>query len=251
MLKKRIVARIDVKNEFVIKGIQLEGLRKVGDPYLLACRYYSEGIDEIVFMDSVASLYGRNNLFNIIDAACRDVFVPITVGGGIRSLGDIELALKSGADKVAINTQAIKTPDFITVAAKTFGSQCIVASIEAKRSGNAWEAYMDCGRERSGMDAVVWAKQLETLGAGEILVTSVDMEGTRKGFDTNLIKQISDLVSVPVVASGGAGSSAHVAALFNAGGAEAVAIASLFHYNTCSVVALKRQLAELGMMVRL
>lgn len=250
MLKKRIIARIDVKNEFVIKGIHLEGLRKVGNPHELAVRYYEAGIDEIIFMDAVASLYGRNNLFHIIEQACRDVFVPITVGGGIRSLGDIEQALKSGADKVALNTQAVKTPQLISEAARVFGSQCIIASIEAKRLGTSWEAYVDNGREHTGIDAIQWSTRLEELGAGEILVTSVDREGTKSGFDTELVSSVCEHVTVPVIACGGAGQFTHVADLFDACQPDAVTLASLLHYNLTTVGMLKSDLAGRGVSVR-
>lgn len=250
MLKKRIIARIDVKNEFVIKGIHLEGLRKIGNPHELAVRYYETGIDEIIFMDAVASLYGRNNLFHIIEQACRDVFVPITVGGGIRSLVDIEQALKSGADKVALNTQAVKTPQFISEAARVFGSQCIIASIEAKRLGSSWEAYVDNGREHTGIDAIQWSKHMEELGAGEILVTSVDREGTKSGFDTELVSSVCEQVTIPVIACGGAGQVTHVADLFDACQPDAVALASLLHYNLTTVDMLKSNLAGRGVSVR-
>ncbi len=161
-----MIARLDIKNDFVIKGIHLEGLRKVGNPNELARKYYEEGIDEILFMDAVASLYERNNIFPTIERACKEVFIPITVAGGIRSIQDIAAALKAGADKIGINTQAIKTPNIITEASRIYGSQCIVGSIEAKRKGNCWEAYIDNGREETGIDAVEWACRLEELGAG-------------------------------------------------------------------------------------
>jgi cyclase len=231
MKKIRLIARIDVKNEYVIKGIHLEGLRKIGDPNQIAVKYYREGIDEIIFMDAVASLYGRNNLFHIIERACEDIFVPITVGGGIRSVSDIEKALRSGADKVAINTQAIKTPLLIKEAAKIFGSQCIVGSIEAKRKTDTWEAYVDTGREATGINAVSWAKQLQGLGAGEIFLTSVDTEGTRKGFDVDLVRAVTDAVSIPVIANGGAGKLEHIKALIEGADVDAVAAASILHYN--------------------
>lgn len=250
MLKKRVVARIDIKNEHVIKGIHLEGVRKVGNPHEMAVAYYEGGIDEILFMDAVASLYGRNNLFHIIEGACRDVFVPITVGGGIRSLQDIESALKSGADKVAINTQAVKTPDLVTEAARRFGSQCIVASVEAKRVPGGWEAYCDNGRERTGKDAAAWASRLESLGAGELLVTSVDREGTRQGFDLELLEAVAAGASIPVIASGGAGTSAHVVEAFAKSGCDAVAVASLIHYNLEPIGAVKSALREAGIRVR-
>jgi cyclase len=249
--RTRIIARIDVKNEYVIKGIHLEGLRKVGDPIELARKYYHAGVDEILFMDAVASLYGRNNLFHIIEMACREVFIPITIGGGIRSVEDIDKALKSGADKISLNTQAIKQPELITKAAEIYGSQCIVASIEAKYKNGWWEAYVDNGREETGIDVVEWAQELERLGAGEILLTSVDMEGTKKGFDQALIEQVYSKVNIPVIISGGAGSPAQVAALAKHVDLDAVAFASILHYNTYTVNEIKEQLVTEGMNVRI
>jgi cyclase len=251
MHKTRLIARIDVKNEFVIKGIHLEGLRKIGDPNVLAKKYYDEGIDEIVFMDAVASLYGRNNLFHIIEKACREVFIPITIGGGIRAVVDIEKALKSGADKIALNTQAIKTPEIIREASRIYGSQCIVGSIEAKRKGGNWEAYIDNGREETGVDAVEWARKLEELGAGELIVTSIDQEGTKKGFDIELMKKISSMVSIPVIASGGAGNTQHISTLCQQTDVSAVAIASIIHYNLASVNAVKTELLKQEIPVRI
>lgn len=249
--RTRIIARIDVKNEFVIKGIHLEGLRKVGDPIELARKYYQAGVDEILFMDAVASLYGRNNLFHIIETACREVFIPITIGGGIRSVEDIDKALKSGADKISLNTQAIKQPELITKAAEMYGSQCIVASIEAKQRNGWWEAYVDNGREETGINVVEWAVELERLGAGEILLTSIDMEGTKKGFDMALIEQVYSKVNIPVIISGGAGKPGHVSELAKHVDLDAVAFASILHYNTFGVKEIKEQLLADGMNVRL
>ena len=252
MTKKRIIARIDVKNEFAIKGIHLEGLRKVGNPNDLAKLYYEDGIDEIIFMDAVASYYDRNNLSSIIEQACHDVFVPITVGGGIRTTDNIQTALNSGADKVAINTQAVKDPKFIQRAAKIFGSQCIVASVEAKRIAHqTWEAYVDNGREPTGLDVITWVKQLETLGAGEIIVTSIDSEGVKKGFDLELNMAVSQAVSIPVIACGGAGKISHVCELMSIDDIDAVALASLLHYQMATVEELKRDLMFDGIKVRI
>ena len=250
MYKRRIIARIDVKNEFVIKGIHLEGLRKIGDPNKLAIKYYSEGIDEIIFMDAVASLYGRNNLFNIIENACKDVFIPITIGGGIRSINDIELALKSGADKIAINTQAIKNPEIIKNASRIYGSQCIVGSIEAKKKGSKWEAYVDNGREETGVDVLEWAKQIEQLGAGELIVTSIDQEGTKKGFDTELMQNVSKSLSIPVIASGGCGNLNHMTETFQNTDISGVAIASILHYDVISIKEIKKHLNHVGIKTR-
>ena len=251
MHKLRLISRLDIKNEFVIKGIHLEGLRKIGDPIELAKKYYKEGIDEIIFMDSVASLYDRNNLFHIIERACKEVFIPITIGGGIREISDIEDALKSGADKIAINTQAIKRPNIIKDASRIYGSQCIVGSIEAKRKGiNKWEAYIDNGREETGVDVLDWARRLEGLGIGEILVTSIDQEGTKKGFDIHLIEQISKLVSIPVIASGGAGNISHIEEAATKTTVNAVAIASLLHYNVSNIFDIKKHLINNKVLVR-
>jgi len=252
MSKKRIIARIDVKNEFVIKGIHLEGLRKVGDPNELAKKYYESGIDEIIFMDAVAAYYDRNSLSHIIKKACDDVFVPITVGGGIRTVENIQTALNSGADKVAINTQSVKDPSFITHASKTFGSQCIVASIDAKCIGDRkWEVYVDNGREPTGLDVIEWAKKLELLGAGEIMLTSIDYEGTKKGFDLQLNKAVSEAVSIPVIASGGAGKTSDITELMVESNVDAAAVASLFHYDLVTISEVKIGLSAEGIKVRM
>jgi len=250
MHKTRIIARLDIKNEFVIKGIHLEGLRKVGDPIELAKKYYLDGIDEIIFMDAVASLYERNNLFHIIEAACKEVFIPITIGGGLRSVQDIEKALKSGADKIALNSQAIKNPEIIKEASRIYGSQCIIGSIEAKKNGSSWEAYIDNGRESTGVNAIEWAKKLEDFGAGEILITSIDNEGTKKGFDSELVKIITKEVSIPIIVSGGAGNINHVEDVIKTCDPGGVAVASLIHYNLSSVSKIKEQLINSNLFVR-
>lgn len=242
----RVIARIDVKNEYVIKGIHLEGVRKIGDPNEMAVRYYRQGADEILFMDAVASLYNRNNLFSVIERSCRDVFIPITVGGGIRSLEDIRRALCSGADKVAINTAAVKRPELIREASEKIGSQSLIGSIEAKRVGSEWEAYMDNGRERTGLDAVRWARRLEELGAGEILVTSVDREGTRQGFDAELAVRICEAVRVPVILSGGLGSLEHLDALLDRVTPGAIATAAAVHYQRLSFDEIKQKVRTSG-----
>lgn len=230
--KKRIISRIDVKNEFVVKGIQLEGLRKLGNPNEMALKYYNEGIDEIIFMDAVAAYYDRNSLSHIIEMACENIFVPITVGGGIRKEEDIKELLSVGADKVAINTQAVKDPSFLTKMSKVFGSQCIVSSIVAKKvDKNRWEVYTDNGREPSGLDAVTWAKEVEKLGVGEILVTSVDKDGTKKGFDFELNEAISNAVSIPVIISGGAGDKKDILKALKSENIDAAAVASILHYK--------------------
>ena len=246
----RLVARIDIKNNFVIKGIQLEGLRKVGDPLTISKKYYEEGIDEIIFMDAVASLYERNNIFGIINNAAKHIFVPITIGGGIRKLGDIERALDSGADKIAINTQAIKSPNFINEAARIYGSQAIIGSIEAKKKDTFWEAYIDTGREETGIDVVSWAKELESRGAGELLITAIDKDGTKTGFDEELIQIISRLVSIPVISSGGAGNLNNIISLCNKTDTSGVAVASILHYQDHTVKEIKENMIKNNLNVR-
>lgn len=252
MAKKiRVIARLDVKNDFLVKGIQLEGLRKMGNPHDFAHSYYKAGIDEILYMDIVASLYNRNNLSDIVRRTTDDVFIPITVGGGLRSVKDVRAILAMGADKVAINTAAIKQPEIITAVAEAFGSQCMVLGIEAKRRRNAegWEAYYDNGREHSGLDVIEWARRGEQLGAGEILLTSVDQEGMEKGMDIALIQQVCEAVSIPVIVSGGCAGAAHAAQAAQAG-AGAVAIASILHYQKTTVPALKQDILQQGVEVR-
>jgi cyclase len=246
----RLVARLDIKGPNLIKGIQLEGLRVMGDPQVFATRYYEAGIDELLYMDIVASLYGRNNLVDIVRHTVRHVFVPMTVGGGVRSVEDVRELLLAGADKVALNTAATKNPELIGDIARRFGSQCVVLSIEAKRRPHGgWEAYTDNGRERTGLDAVEWARKGAALGAGEILLTSVDREGTRKGFDTELIEAVTGAVDVPVIASGGMGSTEHFVAAARHG-ASAVAMADCLHYGRLAVPAIREAARAAGLAVR-
>jgi len=243
MNKTRIIARLDVKNDFVIKGIHLEGLRKVGNPNEMAKKYYNQGVDEIIFMDAVAAYYDRNSLSHIIEKACKDVFVPITVGGGIRKIEDIQIALNAGADKTAVNTKAVQNPNFIKEASEVFGSQCIVSSIDAKKIGeNKWEVYVDNGREPTGRDVIEWAQEVESLGAGEIMLTSIDKEGTKKGFDIELNKMVSQIVTIPIISSGGAGKNKDIADVILNTDIDAVSIASLFHYNIEPIDSLKEYL---------
>jgi cyclase len=247
----RIIPRFDIKGPNVIKGVHLECLRIIGDPQELAARYYEEGADELIYMDVVASLYGRNNLLDIVEKASQNIFIPLTVGGGLRSLDDIKRVLRAGADKVAINTYAVSNPEFVTQAAKAFGSQCIVGSIEAKKVGEGkWEAYTDNGRIETGLDAVEWAKKLAKLGAGELLITSIDQEGTAKGYDVELVKQIAPHVSVPVIACGGAGKPEDMIDIVKNGYADAVAAAHIFHYNKYSIKSVKDELQNNEIPVR-
>lgn len=248
----RLIARLDIKTLNVIKGIHLEGLRVVGKPAELARRYYDAGIDEILYMDSVASLYGRNSILDVVSEAARDIFVPLTVGGGIRTIEDIVAALRAGADKVAINTAAIAHPQFISDAAKAVGSQAVVISIEAqRRPGGWWEAQTNNGREKTEIDVLKWVTEVERLGAGEIIITSIDHEGTRKGFDLELLDEVHKRVRIPVIASGGAGNAEHVVEVFSKNVADAVACASLFHYDLCSIGKVKEILGDNKIKVRL
>lgn len=247
----RLIPRLDIKAPNLIKGVRLEGLRKIGDPNQFARRYYEDGADEILYMDIVASLYERNSLTEIVERATRDVFVPMTVGGGVRSLADARQLLRSGADKVAVNTAAVRRPELISEIAHAFGSQCMVLSIEAKRAGpGRWEAYTDNGREHTGLDVVEWARRAAALGAGEILLTSVDQEGTRKGFDVALVKAVSGAVDVPVIASGGMGTVEHLIEVVRDGGADAVAMADVLHYGRMTLAEIRQACREAGLAVR-
>ena len=232
MRKIRLIPRLDIKGENLIKGIQLEGVRVIGKPNDYAVKYYKEGADELLYMDSVASLYERNSLRHLISESVKNVFVPITVGGGIRSIEDAREILRSGADKIAMNTAAVKNPKLISDLVNTFGSSTIVISIEAKlKSDNQWEVYIEGGREKTGLDVSDWAIKVEKLGAGEILLTSVDREGTRKGYDINLIKSVTQRVNVPVVASGGMSKPEDLVEAVKNGKADAVSMADILHYN--------------------
>lgn len=247
----RLIARLDIKAPNLIKGIHLEGLRVIGDPNEYARLYYESGADELIYMDIVASLYDRNSLADIVERTTKDVFIPITVGGGVRSVEDARRLLRAGADKVAINTAAVKRPELITEMARTFGSQCMVLSIEAKRRpGGGWEAYIDNGREHTGLDAVQWARRGALLGAGEILLTSVDQEGTRKGFDIALVRAVSEMVNIPVIASGGMGGMDHLTEVVRAGGADAVAMADVLHYGRMSITDIRRAAKQADLPVR-
>ncbi len=228
----RVIARLDIKGPNLVKGIHLEGLRVLGKPERFARHYYEQGADELVYMDAVASLYQRNSLLDIVTRTSREIFIPLTVGGGIRSLDDINQVLRAGADKVSLNTAAIQNPEFIKEAARRFGSSTIVISIEAIRQPDGrYQAYTNNGRESTGFDAVEWAMRVAESGAGEILLTSVDREGTGKGFDLELTSAIAGAVPIPVIAAGGAGKLSHVAEVVQQGRADAVCLASMLHYN--------------------
>lgn len=251
MKNTRLIARLDIKGKNLIKGVHLEGLRVIGQPNEYAKRYYEQGADELVYIDCVASLYGRNSLGDIVKSAAQDVFIPITVGGGIRSIEDVTHLLRSGADKVAINTAAVANPGLITEIARRFGSQCMVLSIEAKRiAADRWEVLTDNGRENTGLDVIEWAKRGVELGAGEVLLTSVDQEGTRKGFDISLVRAVTSEVAVSVIASGGMGVSEHVVDVVQRGGADAVAMADILHYDRATVADIRRTARTAGIHVR-
>ncbi len=250
MRNLRLVARLDVKAPNLVKGVQLEGLRKLGSPNEFAQKYYEEGVDEIYYEDIVASLYGRNSILSIVETTTRDVFVPITVGGGLRSVHDVSAVLRAGADKVAINTAAIRKPDMISELARTFGSQCVVLSIQAKKQATGWEAYYDNGRERSGLDALEWAKEGQQLGAGEVILTSVDREGTKKGFDVDLVKEATAFLDVPVIASGGMGTLEHLRNLVSKCQVDAVAMAHVLHYQSLSIESIRDYCLDHGFPVR-
>lgn len=247
----RLIARLDIKGPNLIKGIHLEGLRVIGSPGEYALRYYNQGVDELIYMDCVASLYGRNHLGEIVSSAAKNIFVPMTVGGGIRSVDDATQILRAGADKVAANTAAVANPGLISAIARRFGSQCMVLSIEAKQVGSGrWEVYTDNGRERTGLDVIEWAKRGVAMGAGEVLLTSVDREGTRKGFDIALVKAVTAEVSVPVIASGGMGKPDDLLDVVCEGGADAVAMADILHYRRADIGQIRAVAEAAGLEVR-
>lgn len=247
----RLIARLDIKAPNLIKGVHLEGLRVIGNPQDFAYRYYQQGADELIYMDAVASLYGRNHLAEITKEAVKNIFVPLTVGGGIRSVEDVAAVLRSGADKVAINTAAVTNPKLITQIAEKFGNQCMVLSIEAKQlPSQRWEVLTENGRERSGRDVVEWVTEAVDRGAGEVLLTSVDREGTRKGFDVDLLRLVSQSVTVPVIASGGMGRPEDAIEAVNKGGADAIAMADILHYERATIGDVRNVCRSAGLQVR-
>lgn len=248
---KRIIGRLDIKGSNVIKGIQMEGLRVVGDPRVLSRLYYEQGADELIYIDTVASLYGRDIIENIVKLAAQEIFIPLTVGGGIRTVEDAKRMLLAGADKVAVNSGAIRNPSLLTDIAKIFGNQCVVVSIEAKKtSTDKWEAYIDNGREPSGLDVLEWAKLSVELGAGEVLLTSVDRDGTKKGLDIALISALSESVSIPVIASGGVGDANHVVEAFVHSDVDGIAMASVLHSKKFTISGIKQFCKDSGIAVR-
>jgi imidazole glycerol phosphate synthase subunit hisF (EC 4.1.3.-) len=251
MLTKRIIPCLDVKDGRVVKGVRFIGLRDAGDPVEVANFYNNEGADEIVFLDITASAENRPILMDVVKKTAEKVFMPLTVGGGIRNLDDIRDLLNAGADKVSINTAAVKEPLLIRDASNKFGSQCIVVAIDAKRAGNSWQVFVNGGRTPTDKDAIKWAREADKLGAGEILLTSMDFDGTKDGYDLELTQKISEAVDIPVIASGGAGKLEHFSDVLTKGKADAALAASVFHYKEYSIKQVKEFLRQKGVEVRL
>jgi cyclase len=251
MLAKRIIPCLDVDKGRVVKGVKFQNLRDAGDPVEVAKSYEEQSADELVFLDITASAEERKIMIEVVQRVAETIFIPFTVGGGVSSLEDIRRLLSAGADKVSINTAAVKNPQLIYESAKRFGSQCIVVAIDAKRSERGWEVYIHGGRTPTGLDAVEWAKRVESLGAGEILLTSMDADGTKKGYDIELCRAVASAVSIPVIASGGAGTMEHFYEVFTKTNVDAALAASLFHFKEVSIPELKAYLKNKGIHVRL
>ena len=251
MLCKRLIPCLDVKDGRVVKGVQFVALRDAGDPVAAALAYDAQGADELVFLDITASHEGRATMLDVVRRTAEGIYMPLTVGGGIRSLDDIRTLLRAGADKVSLNTAAVERPALVSEAARAFGSQCIVVAVDAKsRGAGAWEVYTHGGRRPTGRDAVAWAREVERLGAGEILLTSMDRDGTGDGYDLALTRAVSDAVSVPVIASGGGGENQHLYDALTAGHADAALVASMLHYGSHTVAGIKAYLSGRGLPIR-
>ena len=253
MLAKRIIPCLDIKDGKVVKGVNFVNLQDAGDPVEIAAAYDKAGADEVVFLDITASSDARNTVVDLVRRVAENVFIPFTVGGGIRTVEDFRALLREGADKISINSSAINRPELISEAADKFGSQCVVVAIDAKRraDGSGWNIYKNGGRIDTGLDALEWAEKVNRMGAGEILLTSMDCDGTKAGYDIELTRQIGELVSIPVIASGGAGTREHFYEALTEGKADAALAASLFHYKELEIRDLKRYLADKGVSVRL
>jgi cyclase len=250
-LTKRLIVCLDVRRGRVVKGVQFEGLRDVGDPVELAERYEREGADEIVFLDIGATHEERGTMLDLARRTAERLFIPLTIGGGIRTVDDMAAALRAGADKIGVNSAAVARPEVMTEGAKRFGAQCIVASIDAKREGSSWRVYTSGARVRTELDALEWARECVSRGAGEILLTSIDRDGARSGYDVDLTRAVADAVSVPIIASGGAGDAAHVCEVIMRGGADAALIAGIVHDGVTTVGALKRAMRGTNIPVRM
>jgi imidazole glycerol-phosphate synthase subunit HisF len=250
MLAKRIIPCLDVDDGKVVKGIKFKEIQVAGDPVELSKAYNDQGADELVFLDIGASYKSRDTLIDIVQKVSNEVFIPLTVGGGIRSVEDMRRALNAGADKISMCTSAIQNPNLISDGAEVFGSQCIVISLDAKKEGDSWYAFTHGGRKNSGLDAIEWAKKCEMLGAGEILLNSIDMDGTKSGYDLELTRKVSEAVKIPVIASGGGGKLEHLVEAINQGKADAVLLASILHFGEYTVKDIKEYLQNKGVCVR-
>ncbi|MEX0724412.1 MAG: imidazole glycerol phosphate synthase subunit HisF [Gracilimonas sp.] len=250
MLTKRIIPCLDIKNGRTVKGVNFEGLRDAGDPVELAKHYSEEGADELVFLDITATLEKRKTLVELVKKISTEINIPFTVGGGIKTVDEIEELLKSGADKVSLNSSIVKDPELINKASDTFGAQAIVAAVDAKKKESSWNVYIKGGTEDTGLDALEWMKEVETRGAGEILLTSMDRDGTKSGFDIELLEKVNKLVRIPVIASGGAGSIQHCIDAVKLANVDAVLAASIFHFKEIEIKELKEQMGEAGIDVR-
>jgi len=250
-LSARVIPCLDVDGGRVVKGVRFVGLRDAGDPVALAARYGAEGADELVFLDITASSDDRETLYEVVSATAEQVFIPLTVGGGVRTVADFRRLLSAGADKVSVNTAALLRPELLSEAADAFGAQCVVAAIDARRGADGWEVLVHGGRTATGREAVLWAGECEARGAGEILLTSIDRDGGKRGFDLDLLRAVTNAVNVPVIASGGAGTAAHMVEGIAEGGASAVLAASIFHFGEVSLGAVKSAMARAGVPVRL
>ncbi len=251
MISRRIVVCLDVAGARVVKGIEFDSLRDVGDPVEMACRYEAAGADEIVFLDISASNEKRATILDVARRTAEGLFIPLTIGGGIRTVADVGHSLRAGADKVSINSAAVRTPEVLTESAERFGSQCVVASIDARREGEGWIVYTQGGRLRTSLDPIQWAAECVNRGAGEILLTSIDRDGSRNGYDVELTRRVADAVSVPVIASGGAGSSSDIIAVLRDGRADAALVAGILHNGDTTIREIKNALVESGVHVRI
>ena len=250
MAYRRLIARLDIKSQHVIKGIQMEGLRIVGKPETLATKYYECGADELLYIDTVATLYGRNNLIDIVRSAAQNIFIPLTVGGGIRTFEDAKLLLRSGADKVAINSAAVGNPILLTEIAEVFGSQCVVLSVECKKIGNDWAVYVNNGRDPTGLFVASWLETASHHGVGEVLVTSVDRDGSRRGMDLDLMALARSSTDLPLIGSGGVGTTSDIERGFRVANLDGVAIAAVIHSERLKLELVRKDLIEAGIHLR-